>query len=304
MAGVQFSHPDISNPLNIRLGPSSIDWSYELVTSTTPTYAGEVVQILAIRFTNFTIEGQFGKEGAHGSEIVNDKLVRRPTDQLRDFGSTSRYAIGLTQMTEFFRQYFAIASQGHDVQVKGHYNQQPITIHYEGASDIGIATNNSEVWKVYPTSFPSYARSKENYAPKWRVVCEVYEAPEDVKMATQAEVLQQLSGTDANAFRPGIGYRPFNKFSDPFDPTGYGRDPNNPLVGLSPSQKLALYATAQAQANKNVDKLFSDWRAMVPAYDDASLNKLLSIGGSVPISDDLTAYTATDHINTAPNEPH
>jgi len=261
------------------------------VTSTTQTYAGEVVQVLAIRFTNLTISGQFGKEGPFGATLANGSLTQRSVDQRRDFSPSSQYAVGLTQMTEFFRQYFAIASQGHDSQIEGHYDQEPMTLLYEGASDIGVATGTSERWRVYPTSFPSYSRAIDEYAPMWQVSCEVYEAPQDVLLATQSDVLKQLSGTDADAFRPGIGYRPFNPFSDPFNIAGLGLNADDPLLNLSATQKLALYATAQEQADSNVDKLYKDWRDMIPAMDEAGLNKLLSIGGSMPINDDTSAYS-------------
>lgn len=286
MAGVQFSHPDIGD-LNLRLAPTSVDWSYELVTSTTPTYAGEVVQVLAVRFTNLTIEGMFGKEGAHGTVLSNGRLNRRPTDQLRDFTSTSPYAIGLTQMTEFFQRYFAVASTGHDAKIEGHFDQTPMTLKYQGASDIGVATGQSETWQVYPISFPSYSRSLQEYAPVWRVECEVFEAPENIRIATQKDVITQLSGTDASAFRPGVGYRPFNPYSDPFHPNATDFDK------LSPSQKLVLLKQAQTDANANVDKLYQSWRDMLPAYDDATLTKLIQIGGSMPLTQDETAQTKT-----------
>lgn len=275
MAGVTFYHPTVGT-LNLRLPPTEVDWSYSIVTSTQQTYAGEVVQILAINFTNFTIEGQFGKEGPHGADSTGK---RRPTSQLRDFTNAGIFATGLTQMTEFFQRYFAIASQGNDALVEGHFVQTPVTVRYQGSSSIGVATNQAESWKVYPTSFPSYSRSKEEFAPMWHVECEVYEAPEDVQIATQKDVIQQLSGTDASAFRPGVGYIPFNKFSDPFNPS----DPST-FDNLSASQKLVLLKQAQTQANANVDKLYQSWRDMLPAYDDATLMKLIQVGGSMPIS--------------------
>lgn len=286
MAGVTFNHPDVG-VLNLRLAPTSVDWGYELVTATTPTYAGEIVQVLSINFTNLTIEGMFGKEGPHGAVVSNGRLVRRPTDQLRNFtNAPGPYAIGLTQMTEFFQRYFAIASQGHDARIEGHFDQTPMTLKYEGSSDIGVQTGMAETWQVYPTNFPSYARSLVDYAPKWRVECQVFEAPENVHIATQKDVITQLSGTDASAFRPGIGYRPFNPFSDPFNPS------NTPdFDNLSPSQKLVLLKQASQQANENVDKLYDSWRKMLPAYDDATLTKLIQIGGSMPLTADETALT-------------
>lgn len=287
MPGVQFAHPDIGT-LNLRLAPTSVDWGYELVTSTTPTYAGEVVQVLAINFTNLTIEGVFGKEGPHGAVLNGGRLESRPSGDLRNFANApGPYAIGLTQMTEFFQQYFAVASQGHDARIEGHFDQTPITLKYDGASDIGISSGQPETWKVYPVSFPSYSRSLEEFAPAWRVECEVFEAPEDVQLATQKDVITQLSGTDASAFRPGVGYRPFNPYSDPFHPNAPNFDQ------LSPSQKQVLLKQASEQANANVDKLYDSWRQMLPAYDDETMTKLIQIGGSMPLTADETAFTKT-----------
>jgi hypothetical protein len=287
MAGVQFAHPDIGT-LNLRLAPTSVDWAYELVTSTVQTYAGEVVQVLAINFSSLAIEGMFGKEGPHGATVNNGRLERRSGSALRDFeNAPGPYAIGLTQMTEFFQRYFAVASQGHDARVEGHFDQTPMTLKYQGSSDIGVGTGQPETWQVYPVSFPSYARSLQDFAPKWRVECEVFEAPENVHIATQKDVITQLSQTDADAFRPGVGYRPFNPFSDPFKPNGEDFDQ------LSPSQKQVLLRQAQDQGNANVDKLYDSWRKMLPAYDDATLTRLIQIGGSMPLTDDETAMTKT-----------
>jgi hypothetical protein len=139
--------------------------TYDLVTNTVPTYAGEVVQILAIKFDQLVIEGKFGKEGPHGATLTDGRLERRETSQLRDFESAGVYAIGLTQMTEFFQRFFAIASQGHDAQVEGHYDQQPMTLRYDGASSVGVELGRDELWKVYPVNFPSYQRSLVDFAP-------------------------------------------------------------------------------------------------------------------------------------------
>lgn len=282
MAGTIFNHPDVGM-LPIRFAPTSVEWTFNLVTNTVPTYAGEVVQVLAINFDRLSIEGQFGKEGPHGAVLKDGKLSRRPSSELRDFESKGTYAIGLTQMTEFFQRYFAVASQGHDAKVEGHYDQTPMTLRYDGASDIGVELGREETWQVYPVSFPSYQRSLENFAPKWRVECEVFEAPESIKAVTQKDIITQLSGTDANAFRPGVGYRPFNPFSDPFDITS---DPKAAqFENLSKSQQLVLLTEARAQVNTNADKLYDKWRSMLPAYDEDSLNRLITIGGSTPSLD-------------------
>lgn len=286
MAGTIFNHPDLGM-LPIRFAPTSVEWTFDLITNTVPTYAGEVIQILAIKFDRLTVEGQFGKEGPHGATQANGVLARRPTNELRDYASGGRLAIGLTQMTEFFQRFFAIASQGHDAQVEGHFKQSPMTLRYDGASDVGVALGKDEVWQIYPVSFPSYQRSLEDIAPKWRVECEVFEAPESIQEVTQRDVITQLSGSDVDAFRPGIGYRPFNKFSDPFQP------PKNAFKDMSASQRLALLDDARKNANVNADQLYDKWRSMIPAYDQETLNRLITMGGSAPVREEDITNTDT-----------
>lgn len=292
MAGTNFSHPEIGT-LPIRFAPTSVEWDFNLVTNTVPTYAGEVVQVLAINFNRLTIEGQFGKEGVWGAVQSGGKLNKRPVSEYRDFKRAGTLGIGLTQMTEFFQRYFAIASQGHDARVEGHYNQQPMTLTYDGASDIGIELDRGESWQVYPVNFPSYSRSVEDFAPKWRVECQIHEAPASISTVTQKDVVSQLNSTDKDAFRPGVGYRPFNPFSDPFEGTaGFSRNARD-FDNLSPSQRLALLSEARKEANENADKLYDKWRSMLPAYDDDTLNRLILIGGSMPSLDDETTKTPT-----------
>lgn len=290
MPGTIFSHP-IVGTLNIRFAPTSVEWTFDLVTNTVQTYAGEVVQLLAIKFDTLTIEGTFGKEGPFGSVVTNGKLVKRAQSEYNDFSDNRPYAIGLTQMTEYFRQYFAVASQGHDAQVEGHFNQSPVVITYDGASDIGVELARGETWQVYPTSFPSYSRSVEEFAPQWRVECQIHESPESIAAVTQKDVITQLSETNADAFRPGVGYRPFNPFSDPFQgAAGNGLNARD-FGNLSKTQQMALLADARKQANSNADKLFDKWRSMLPAYSDEELNRLILIGGSIPSLGDTTSTT-------------
>lgn len=53
-----FRHPSLRRRLNITHGASEIKWSYALNTVTTPTYGGEVVQILSCYVGPMTITGQ------------------------------------------------------------------------------------------------------------------------------------------------------------------------------------------------------------------------------------------------------
>lgn len=57
MAAVTFTHPLIRAPLNISVNPDQVTWAYGLNTASTPTYGGEVVQILSVYFDDMTIAG-------------------------------------------------------------------------------------------------------------------------------------------------------------------------------------------------------------------------------------------------------
>lgn len=57
MPEVIFSHVTQANPLVINTGANKIQWGYGLNTQTTPTYGGEVVQILSAYIDDLTIEG-------------------------------------------------------------------------------------------------------------------------------------------------------------------------------------------------------------------------------------------------------
>jgi hypothetical protein len=52
-----FSHPALSDDLEIDVKPDSITWSYNLNTTNYPTFGGEVVQILSMFVEDMTITG-------------------------------------------------------------------------------------------------------------------------------------------------------------------------------------------------------------------------------------------------------
>ena len=53
-----FRHPSLRRRLYVTHGATEIRWSYNLNTVTTPTYGGEVVQILSAYVGPMTITGQ------------------------------------------------------------------------------------------------------------------------------------------------------------------------------------------------------------------------------------------------------
>lgn len=65
MPAVTFYHPDVTpNPdLTVHTGANQITWGYGLNTQTTPTYGGEVVQILSAYIDDLEISGDVGTYG-------------------------------------------------------------------------------------------------------------------------------------------------------------------------------------------------------------------------------------------------
>ena len=266
MAGIKFNHKSTVGVLELRLPPTLIEWTYNLNTNTTPTYAGEVVQILSINFDKLIIEGQFGKEGPHGANLESTqatirssdvKIISRPIDEHKDFKSKGPYAIGLTQLTEYFRSYFAVASQGHDRSFSGAYNEHPMEISYQGTLDI-----EESKWLGYPTSFPSYKRSNENFAPIWHIEFEIFEEPKKIRT--------QIMKTEIERLRSGVGYQPNNKFSDPL---GGWLPPD--FATRTKEERANLLASFAAQLSSSVDHIFDHYLDMLPAYTDDDLNELI-----------------------------
>lgn len=58
MPSVIFEHPILDRPLHVDTGANQINWGYGLNTQVTPTYGGEVVQILSAYINDLSIEGE------------------------------------------------------------------------------------------------------------------------------------------------------------------------------------------------------------------------------------------------------
>ncbi len=107
------------------------------------TYAGEVVQALGITFNKVVFQGQFGREGPHGKNLTNGRLVNRAASEFTDWNTTQPYGVGLSQMFDFFKTYFSAASQG-SVTSPYHYNQTPMTVVHQGGTGIEIDPINNK----------------------------------------------------------------------------------------------------------------------------------------------------------------
>ena len=285
MSGVTFSHPAVTGALRLRLPPTSVDWSYNLVTSKTPTYAGEVVQILSVNFDKLILVGRLGHEGAFGTERKDGVLVRRRNV---DWNTNLKYGVGLVQMVGWFREYFAIASQGRGREGQN-YREEPVVVTYEGAQDINVDTARSELsWKVYPVSFPSYRRAHDNFAPEWKVECEVYEAPGVIKDAERIAAVDRLA------------YRPLHLINNPFS------DPAGMLYGTmdTDKKKAVLLADAKRAAMLETENVLDYYNEFITSLGTTEIRELILAQASIPadvtpISSAAGKKAATDRLNEA-----
>lgn len=256
MEGITFSHPSVGT-LHLRFAPKEVNWSYNLNTSETNTYAGQVVQILSVNFESLTITGQFGNESKDDYNLSGIAWTRKAPAMANRFG---RFGPGLAQMTEWFKGYFAVASQGVGTD---NYNEQPITIQYAYASDIAVDEKMSESkWLVYPTSFPSYRIANDNFAPEWKVECQVYQAPDVLVDQAKQESIERL------AYEPL--YQPGSKFSDPVPVINGAKMTPEELKKAAKDAYQALY--------DNTDRF---WQQL-PAYTEEDILSLLKNGFSAP----------------------
>lgn len=267
MAGILFSYTNPNNntkmSLPLRLPPTSIQWSYSLNTNKIDTYGGQVIQVLSINWNQLTLQGRFGKEGPHGRILNSDNTITgRKASDYWNYNSNNLYAIGLSQMTAFFQQYFAQASQGFDRKLTGagNYDQVPMTVSYVGGLD---AQEGS--WNVYPISFPSYSRSNEEFAPQWQVTFEIEEADYAVNYSVMIKELDSL--------QPGVGYIPYNMYSDPL---GQFLTTDQSRTQTAISLAAQLYNSA---LDVTVDHFYNNFLPNATSNDYA---QMLLNGGSIP----------------------
>lgn len=271
MAGVKFSHPHPQiGDLYLRLPPSAVEWSFKLNTAVFDTATGQVVQVLSTSYDKFTISGRFGKEGPHGFRREDDRAIERPSREyfsLSERGGTSSqpYVVGLTQMTAYFRRYFNAAGTGGELTeggktIRGRHDQRYMTLSYKGGEDA-----YERFWKVYPTSFPSYRRSNEEFAPEWRVEAQVVEPDFNIDTEKTNTAIARIRATQE--------YRPLNPFSDPM---ALEIDPK------SPGGKKRLIRLTEQQFDTLNNNVYDYYAQMLPAYDPEDLAELINLNASLP----------------------
>jgi hypothetical protein len=291
-----YTHPDpdpalgkqpANRTLTLRLNPTSVAWTYNVNTQSFDTYGGQVIQVLSVSINSLTIEGQLGREGAFGVQRASADMIDPRYGgpvQARGFYTNTRSGQynyntsypGLHAMTEFFREYFAVVSQGGDIQNPGRYIQIPMTLDYGNTySDIvngSLVTGKSEpyngtrTWHISPRSFPSFRRSNENFAPEWRVECEVIEA--------DAKIMYREKQTAIARLQEAVGYNVKNPFSDPL-------------------------ANPDSSASSINDKILSQWKAMLPKMTQGDLEGMVWQDITVPnVTENVPVPTVVSKTNT------
>lgn len=278
-SGVIFEYTDGNgtHTLKLRLDPYEVGWTYNVITNVVDTYGGQVVQVLGINIGTLTIKGRFGKETPWGAVVENG--IRKPLGELKDSNiwdyeaASGPYGVGLTQMTTFFREYFAVSTQGQDAQTgPGHYVQIPMILRYPNRQ-----------WLITPFEFPSYRRSKEDFAPEWMVNAYVIErADNDNIPPTKPPTLDSLHIKDMakalDRINSIIGYpdKERNPWSDPL--------PGNKFPNSAEAERAAL-------------KMVHMYKDMLPPYTLGDVKKMLWQDISVPTVFDFAG------INTNPDDP-
>lgn len=282
MSGVIFTYQGAGGQrtLSLRHGPYNVNWTYNLNTQPYDTFGGQVIQVLSINIDRLVIEGQFGREGAFGYSITRGADIdprwggrvpaggRISSDITEQFNYQGNNFPGLHAMVEFFREYFAQASQGNDADISGRFNQNPITLSYAGAP-----THDNRVWKVIPTDLPSFRRSNDNFAPEWRVECSVIQADSNIAKMEQQAALTRL--------QDAVGYTVKNPFSDPL-------------------------ADPDSDASSATEKIVNQFRAILPNITMGDLENMvwqdisipnIEAGKSIPTPSDLEKEGAAERYN-------
>jgi hypothetical protein len=173
-------------------------------------------------------------------------------------------------MTAWFREYFAIASQG--VDSKENYDERPVTVKYQGAIlDVPVDYGKSEhLWKVYPVSFPSYRRAHNNFAPEWKVECEVAEPDASIAHTERDSAIERL--------QRGARWQPMNPYSDPL-----ARYLPNDFNDMNANQRKQLLKIAQQELAKDSHNVVDYFNDMIPSLNSETFRELLAQGASAPV---------------------
>lgn len=203
MPACTFYHPDIPSSndgnrpgpyLNIATGLDEASWSYNLNTTTYPTYGGEVVQILSCNIGDLIITGT----------LPSYKAMER--------------------VYSYFAYYLQIATQGRSpdpTSGKTSYNQKAMIFTYP---------ERGWSFKIQPTALRKFRYGNDVVAPSWGITAHIVDHSNDltsIKEFTQHQVLDQFLKSDGEKFdvEGKIGFLAENPFSAPGTIFGDSFDP-------------------------------------------------------------------------------
>lgn len=281
----EYNNPDTSaapgkqigyRALTLRLDPTEVSWTYNVNTQSFDTYGGQVIQVLSINIDTLSIHGQLGREGAfgvykvggaqkddrYGGPVPAGGWSNKYVDRQFDYNGVD-YP-GLHAMVEFFREYFALVTQGGDPQNPGRFVQVPMKLRYGGGP-----SDQDRAWTITPTSFPDFRRANEAFAPEWRVEAQVIESDATVKANQKNSAIARL--------QDAIGYKAANPFSDPL------ADPSSDLVSIN-------------------DQIVSRFKAILPKFSKGELEDMVWRDISVPSTEWSPGTTVTDISNIMQGE--
>lgn len=254
---VIFSHPQIPTQLVVATGMNDIYWSYTLNTVTTPTYGGEVIQILSVAIDDMLIRGQVM---GYGDVTLGDSVFA-----------------GMETIYRWFLTYAQVATQGalgpepyqnFETGDEGvAYNQTPITMKYP---------LRGWQFQIIPKNLPGFKYGRDVVAPEWMLQAAVVQP--DMKfldLFDESHLFNQERLGEFTSFNApytgwttaGIGYKANNPFSAPYQAARFDAD------------------KTRAQLNKTRDY----FNQLIPSYLENDFDSL-SADFSRPVNgDDLQA---------------
>lgn len=248
MPVVYFSHPNVNEimggPLAIETGANQITWGYGLNYKTTPTYGGEVVQILSAYTDDLEVQGEVA-------------MIKDRTD------AQGQPIAGLERIYKWFLSYLQIATQNSE-QADGisPFNQQPILFTYPERGWAHL---------IQVKELPGFRYGREQVVPEYRIRAHVVVQDDGLNDLIKEKAhldARQKQGFDVAAFdrvSAGIGYVKENPFSDPFpnvSPDLYDEKTRDMY------KQLGDYFTSfiQSYTTGDFNKLLGDNQGSYPAF--------------------------------------
>lgn len=247
---IRFSHQHpllASHPLILRSGANAIKWAYNLNTQVTPTYGGEVVQILSCNVGPMQISGNpMGSYDREGNADVNQTVY----DELE-------------RIRKWFLTYMHIAGTINRKDDRTQRDQRAVRFEYPA--------RGWEFW-IQPTNLSGIRAARDVVSPEWALTAEILSDNDlnffsGMTMAAFTDTITSqaaLASADATFQRMSqIGFDPNSPWIDPTSAanavTDLGRFGDNfqALLGAWSSGDFAHFGFNQLNGTGD-NKLTSD----------------------------------------------